>query len=507
MKKIIYTLFAAVAAMTMVSSCDFSDFGDINKSPNSPSTEYTTMLFANACLEVSGFVLNGTTYDMWTQFWNGYLSESKNNQFGELGTTKTYGTGSFYYRYMKECNEIIALNSSDETKNETNVTGLGDANNQIAAATTLRAYYMMNLTDIVGPLPYSEAWKGESDGIWYPKFDSVKDIYTALDSELASCYKQFKEDGKFSSTYDLIFHGDIAKWKKFNATLRMMMAIKLADVDSATGKTRFAKAYADGGMVDVADSFTWTYDNKYKYSGMYYQGNKSYAAAAVNFVPNSIIVDALKEYQDPRLFVYTTLDGYKGLVPGDPKDFNAYHGVLFGLESNDAVVSAAKGCCSVADRYCEMEATVGVITTARCLLVEAEAAKLGWISASAEDLYYAGIKASFDFEGAEGYDEYIKGPKVVWADSMDQIIMQRWLAGYMTDGIEAWSDWRRYNIPTMTMGPQQLINGFTAYPYRMQYGDNDRLYNKENYNAIVASELGGNDDRWTRLWWDVADND
>lgn len=506
MKKFIYTLFAAAATMTMVNSCNFSDFGDINLNPNQPSTEFTTMLFANACLEVPVFVFNGTTYDIWTQCWPGYLSESKNNQFGSLGTTKNFGTASYYYYYMKECNEVIKLNSDDDTKDASNVTVLGAAGNQIAAATTLKAFYMMHLTDIVGPLPYSEAWRGESDDIWYPKFDSVKDIYTALNNELESTYSLFDESGDFSSTYDLIYHGDVAKWKKLNATLRMMMAIKLADVDPSTGKTRFAKAYSDGGMEDVEDSMVWTYDDKYRSSGMYYQGNKGYAAAANNFVPNKVIVEALKEYKDPRLFEYTTLDGYKGLVKGDPKDFNAYKGVPFGLESNDAVIAAAAGCCSVADKYCELTATVGVITTARCLLVEAEAAKLGWISASAEDLYYAGIEASFEFEGASGYADYIKGDKVKWADSMEQIIMQRWLAGFMTDGVEAWSDWRRYNIPVIPMEQEHKNQGIATYPYRMTYGDNDRQYNQDNYDAIVASEFGGKDDRWSRLWWDVADN-
>ena len=508
MKKYIYTLFAAAAAMTMVSSCDFSDFGDINKSPNSPSTEYTSMLFSHACLAVPNFIMNSSSYDPWVQEWTGYISEAKNNQFGPLGTTKNFGTGSYYYYYMKECNEIIKLNSDADTKDATNVTSFGSNGNQIGAATTLKAFYMMTLTDILGALPYSEAWQGDDD-VWLPKFDSQEEIYTALFNELESAYAQFDKSGSLDSTYDLIYGGNVSKWMKLNATIRMMMAIKLADVDPATGKTRFAKAYSDGGMTANADSFNWTYDQKYRRSNFYDIGNKSNPSRGLGFGPNEVIVNALKEYKDPRLFVYTTLDGYLGKRAGEATDFDAYFGIPFGLGSNSEVEDAASVACSVADRYCEEQATFGVITTARCLLVEAEAAQLGWISASASDLYEAGIKASFDYEGATGADAYIAAHPLPAdnAAALKEIVMQRFLAGFLTDGIESWSDWRRYNIPVLPINNGQVKYGYTAYPYRMQYGDNDRLYNQDNYDAAVSKYLGGKDDRWSRVWWDVADND
>lgn len=89
----IVTLFAAAA---VVASCDMGEFGDINISPNSPSTPYTNMLFTNACMRVPSFVLNANSYDIWTQAWNGYISESKNNQYGPLQNTVQYGVGGVY---------------------------------------------------------------------------------------------------------------------------------------------------------------------------------------------------------------------------------------------------------------------------------------------------------------------------------------------------------------------------------------------------------------------------
>ena len=513
--KHIQKVFASLALGAALVSCNMGDFGDINISPNNPSEGYTSMLFTYSARQVRVFTMNAETYDPWTQLRTGYLSESKNNQYGAMSTTKTFGTGNYYTVYIKNLNTIIEMCQDDEVNTTPRVVPFGDLTNQIAAARTLKAFFFMTLTDIVGPIPYFEAFKGESDGIWEPKFDSQEDIYAALDADLVEAYSQFDTNGSLSEA-DILYGGDIAKWKKFNATLRMMMAIKMADVDPANGKTRFAKAYADGGMTEVEDGFHYTFDSNNAYAWMYYTGNMGYSARDLNFVPNKVIVDALKEYKDPRMFSYFTLNGYKGNVDGNPTDFDAYKGVPFGLASNSAVVAAAVGCCSVNDTYCQQTATYGVITTARALLVEAEAAELGWISADPKALYEAGIRASFDFQATyhsavAGIEEDLASDKVVLSDNKDeaikQIVMQRFLAGFMTDGIESWSDWRRFNIPTLPIYEGQAADGITVYPYRMCYSDADKQYNVAASTEAINTWLGGSDDRWARVWWDVADNE
>ena len=521
--KYIKTLAVAAMALTAsMSSCDMGDFGDINVNPNKPGEAYTDMLYTYSAQWVRNFTMNSSSYDPWMQLRTGYLSESKNNQYGGLTNTVTFGTASYYYYYIKNLNTIIELNSNEETKNELSVTAFGDNANQIAVSRTLRAFYFMTLTDILGPLPYSEAFKGESEGIWSPKYDSQEDIYAALDAELVEAYSQFNTSGKLSAA-EILYGGDIAKWKKFNASLRMMMAIKMADVDPANGKARFAKAYADGGMTEVSDGFHYTFDaNNADYSAvMYYVGNMNYASRGENFVPNAFIVNALKEYNDPRMFSYFTLSGYKGTAPGDPADINAYKGVPFGFASNPEVVNAAEGCASVNATYCEAGATYGLITTARTLLVEAEAAVLGWINADPKALYEAGIRASFGFQatyhsdvtklgGETCVEDYLASEKVALSSdketALKQIVTQRFLAGFMTDAIESWSDWRRYNIPYMPLTEHQITEGNYDYPYRLTYDPTEKETNEEAANAAIQQWLGGEDGLWKRVWWDVADN-
>ena len=501
-------LLVAILSTSLAGCQKIGDFGDINKSPNAASDPNTGMFFAAAALQVRNTIMTSNSYDPWMQLWTGYISEAMNNQFGSLTSTTTFSTSTYYLSIMNTMNQIIKFNQDEETKNSFSVATFGSANNQIAVAMTYKAFFMMMATDIVGPLPYSEAFKGDSDDIWEPKFDSVQDIYTALDKELNEAYALFETNGLLSSNYDILFKGDVSKWKKFNAAVRMMLAIKLSDVDPATGKARFAKAYSDGSMTDVSDGLNYTFSTQTS-AWFYGIGNKELTSANKRFAANKFIVEALKEYKDPRLFSYFTLDGYLGEREGDPADFEAYHGITLGHPDNNPVIADAAKACSIADRYCEPLATYGVIPASRILLIEAEAAQRGWINADAAKLYADGIRASFEFEGVEGADEYIAAHPLPTdsAKAIEEIAMQRWFAGFLTNGVEVWSDWRRLNVPKLPLTDHQAMSipGKT-YPVRLAYGS-DMDSNPTQRDEAVKNLLNNDNTPWHRLWWDVADND
>ena len=512
MKKIFAYIVSALAAVMVLSSCDPSDFGDINKSPNSPSTAYTSYLFTNACRYVPYFVLGSATngYNVWQQAWPGYLSESKNNQYGVLGVTSEFGVGTYYLYALKNLQYIIDMNEDPEQKDLVNVAGFGTSANQIAAAKTLMGFYYMSITDIIGPVVISEAFLGAKEDNWTPKYDTQQEAYTILDNTLKEAYSQFDTSGSLDGGADVLYGGDIAKWKKFNATLRMLMAIKLCDVDPATGKSRFATAYADGGMTSVDDSFNFTYDDL-NWNMMYYWCSPDYSGAGFCWVPNMFIVDQMKEFQDPRMFDYFDIEGYRGkrdpeLFPRD--QYTSFYGVPFGLVDNAAVNAWVDCCCSINSNMIQMSATIPVIPTSRVLFTEAEAALRGWISADAKTLYEAGIKSSFEWWGTDGADKYISSPKVAYSpdNAMEQIALQRWIAGYLADGIEAWSDWRRLDIPHLPVGPGAVDAGNTSYPYRLAFSASQGpRYNTANYE-IALQDISGPDVSTSRVWWDVKDN-
>ena len=514
MKKIFAILTSVLVAGILFTSCDkLHDFGDINKSPNSPSTAYTNYLFTNACRYVPYFVLGSATngYNVWQQAWPGYLSESKNNQYGPLGATTEFGVGTYYLYALKNLQYIIDMNEDPDQKDLVNVAGFGTTANQIAVAKTLMAFYYMSISDIMGPIVISEAFLGAKEDNWQPKYDTQKEAYTILDNMLKEAYGQFDVNGELNASADVLYNGDITKWKKFNATLRMLMAIKLCDVDPATGKSRFAAAYSDGGMTEVEDGFDFTYDDL-NWNMMYYWCNPSYSGAGFCWVPNKFIVDQMKEFQDPRMFKYFDIEGYRGTRDPEifPRDsYESFYGVPFGLIDNAAVNEWVDCCASINSKMIAMDATIPVIPTARILFTEAEAAYRGWISADAKTLYEAGIKASFDWWEAEGADAYIKSENVAYkggSEGLEQIAIQRWIAGYLADGIEAWSDWRRLDIPHLPVGPGAVDKGYKNYPYRLAFSSSaDPKYNPENY-AEAMKDIAGKDDCDGRVWWDVKDN-
>lgn len=141
------------------------------------------------------------------------------------------------------------------------------------------------------------------------------------------------------------------------------------------------------------------------------------------------------------------------------------------------------------------------------MLIQAEAAVRGWIDQSqAENYYRQGIQASFDqYDLGSSFDAYYAQPDIAFTGSdeerIEKIGMQRWLANFMQDGIEAWSDWRRLNVPKIYPGPSASISHI---PYRRIYYPDDYGTNMDNYNAAIQAQ--GEDSFETRVWWDVADN-
>lgn len=484
--KNIKLLALGIAGLFSLNGCN--DFGDINVDPNNPATPETRYLFTDACTYLYTFSLTPNVYNPWTQFFPQYIAERQNVQYGTFSITD-FQTSAYYYEYIQDLKMIIDLNEDEATVNELHVNKLGSPENQIAAARTLQAYYFMHMTDILGMLPYSEALQGP-DGNFKPKYDTQEFIYEDLDKKLTDAYSQFNESGTLDGTYDILYNGDIAKWKKLNASLRMMMAIKLADVDPAAGKERFARAYADGGITDNADLLAYKFlpekDNQNPLYGNVVESGRK------DFAPSEFLINQLKDYNDPRLEAYA-----------DPNSRGEYIGVPIGINQSDIV--NYPDVASFDPRFYAQDASVVVVSASHILLLEAEAAVRGWINGNAEDLYKQGIQASMDYYEVEGFDTYYAQPNVQFSgndtEKIEKIAMQRWFANYMQNGVEAWSDWRRLNVPKIYPGP---ASAYTHVPYRRVYYPDDYNTNLDNYNAAIAAQ--GEDSFETRVWWDTKDN-
>ena len=492
MKKI-KSLLIILIGVICFNSC--GDFGDINVDPNNPSTPDTRFLFTQACKQVRLFVMVGT-YGPWNQMYPQYFAERQNVQYSNF-TLMDFNTGAYYRETIKNLNAIINMNSNSNTKDATHVIGLGSVSNQIAMCRTLRAFIYMHLTDVLGMIPYSEALKGD-EGLFTPKYDTQEFIYQDLDRDLKEAYAQFNTSEALNSTYDILFKGNVDHWKKLNASIRMMLAIKLSDVAPNDGKARFATAFADGGMTNNSELLSYKYlpetaNQSPLYDNIMISGRK-------DFAPSKTILDFLLQYKDPRIEAYA-----------EPNTNGDYDGVPFGTIQADIATYANTA--TFDPRYFKQDATYVLISPSHILLIEAEAAVRGWITANAEDLYKAGIKASFDQYGIvtanfvtwglADINAYYAQTDIAFTGTDDQkiskIAMQRYLANFMQDGIEAWSDIRRLHIPALL--PGNAASSMTHVPYRRIYYPDDYGTNRANYDAAIAAQGADNFD--TRVWWDT----
>ena len=354
----------------------------------------------------------------------------------------------------------------------------GSNNDQIAIARILKAHYVKFLTDAVGDLPYFDALKGNS-GVISAKYDAQQAIYTDLIKELKEAVEQF--DNGAAVQGDVIFGGDVSKWKKYANSLRMLIALNMQKADAATGKTEFLDALNNsGGFIqnnsdNVAISFP---------GGNYPHPIYNYYVLTqrLDFAVSETMTDQLSSTNDPRINAFGTTS----------------KGFPYGLTRDDAVAFAganADWARILSASYSQTNSTWTLISAANIDLARAEAAQLGWTSEDVTTLFHSGIQANFDQWGLGDASTYYSG---MTADA-EQIAIQEWLAFY-PNGLEGWDVYRRTGFPTLTAAPG-TTNGI---PRRATYGTNDYSYNASNVTAAAANYTvnGQPDSQWGRIWWD-----
>src|SRR5690606_9755211 len=110
------------------------------------------------------------------------------------------------------------------------------------------------LVNMFGDVPYSEAL-GEVN---QPKYDDAKTIYTDLLSRLDGAINSIKPGAAGFGDSDLIYGGDMSAWLKFGHSLKLRLAITLADVDESAAKAAFTASQA-GAFASNADNAAFEY--------------------------------------------------------------------------------------------------------------------------------------------------------------------------------------------------------------------------------------------------------
>lgn len=483
MKKVLNkSVLAIITGFILAGSigCDkIEDFGDTNTNPNGTPTPVTSALLTRAIAEMGG-TEGGLAIAFYPRpgYYAQYFSETQYPEVSLYGVPQLEFAQN-YSGLLYDLENIIIQNTNDETK-ET-VSKFGSNANQIGVAKILKSYIIWTITDRWGDVPYSEALKGNPT----PKYDTQEGIYAGILADLKAAVAGF--DGGAALGGDIIYYGDIDKWKKFGNSLRMLVALRMSKVYPAAGglaATEFSAALNDAG-----GSISSNADNAaINFVGGAYQ-HPFYTTYVVNGriddAISSTMTNTLSSLNDPRI------DRYGTSTTGFPYGLDRPHALAvppgYGLLLDGFAISDALD--------------IVLVNAATVLFARAEAAERGWTTESAATLYSQAVTTSLEQWGYGGSAAtYLAQSSVAYGttDHLSKIGTQRWIALY-PDGMQAWSEWRRTGFPVLTPAAY-ATNSSKQIPRRFVYGTGE--YSTNNAAVKEAAARLGTDNQDTRVWWD-----
>ncbi|UOE51650.1 SusD/RagB family nutrient-binding outer membrane lipoprotein [Mucilaginibacter sp. SMC90] len=483
MKKIyLYTLAGAFTFLG--AGCNkLKDFGDVNNNPAATVTPIPSALLSNVESNLGGYASNGTEAISGGQYAQ-YFTET------QYSGTSLYNLpqNSFTGNYSGNLNNLQIVINQNPNKNMVNV------------AKILQQYIFWIVTDTWGDVPYSEALKGSANIL--PKYDTQESIYKGIITTLTEAINSFDSS---PITGDIIYGGDVASWKRMANSLKLLVAVQMSNVTSASAVASAAASEAiTSGVITTNDqNFKLQYPGgNYKSTWWtLYNGRK-------DFAESKTLTDVTGSTNDARQAAF----GGESEVAGNVTTSNI--GVPYGLarlnvtaftDANPKWARILRGDLRLENGY------VMLISAAETWLARAEAANLGWSSESISAAYKAGVTASFDQWGAgTPSNAYLNQFPVtdtkdasLTGSQVKNISTQRWISSY-PDGHLGWNIWRKTGWPALTPAPD-AVNSSKKIVRRFVYATSEYNTNGVNVNAAVA-RLSGGDSQDSHVWWDTRSN-
>ncbi len=499
-----------MVVMLSATACD-KDFEDINTNMNVPTSVPPDLLLS------------------------GVIRNTLNNQVGEawgIGNIVVQHTAKIQFvnedRYQWNEQNGIWNTVYGNMRNLQNIIDIAEKatpvqNNYLGVALVMKSWMFSLATDAYGDIPYTEAAKGKTSGIYLTTYDTQESIYDGILADLETANEILGTSAEALSG-DLLYGGGasaILQWKKLANSLRLRYLMRISN-----------KRDVSAAMQEIIDNPT---DNPI------FEDNEDnahliYQAAAPNQWPlyttrvgsfdefrlSKTLGDVLESYSDPRLAVFAR-PTQNSVTAGTP----VIEGIPNGLEDTQALSynggpqNISRVGYTFACLVCNDNGqAVPVPNAARSLLMTfselqfilAEARERNLITTGTAEAYYMeGINANFDYYRSivpESYGidlttpaSYFTQPAVSYtgttSEKLTKIATQKWIALFF-NGLEAWFDWRRSGLPELTPGASNLNDDLI--PVRFIYPLAEQSLNAPNREVAVARQ--GVDNINTPVWWD-----
>lgn len=476
------TLF--IVAFFVFASCEtFTGFEDFQENPNESTVATPGLLLTN--LQIS--VFNSISIDAGLA--SRYLIEINRPRDPQYYLWDRDGFGLYN-----------SLRQTAKMKEE--ATRL-DNQNMFTIAELLQVHIFHELTRRFGDIPYFEALEAE-DLNFQPAYDPQEEIYADMLSRLDDINSGFNVLQQ-NVQGDVVFNGDVLKWKKFGNSLKLRILMSLSEIENTSIDyvAQFQQIINNPDeyplMENNDDSFLYEYSDA---TGNLYPFFNE-AAFSSRFLGNTI-VDMFVDKQDPRLFVIAEPDTREGSVAGD---FNSYSGLISSNTIEENNLLRAEGVGSqlnfryLNDPEAEPNQAFGF---AELSFILAEAAQRGWISENPETHYLNGIRASMRFYNIDeaAIDAYLQSEFAEFdpSNGLELILEQKYMAMVLNSGWEPFYDQRRTGIPVFDVGSgANLLNGGMV-PKRWMYPEDENFTNGENVQEAIQRQFQGNDNINGDMW-------
>lgn len=475
MKKIILILSSAL----VLSACTNEDYERLNVDPKNPSSVPGSFLFTNGTKslfdQMGSTSVNRNVFRLFAQQWTEcqYVTETNYD-------IKNRSIPSFHWNEMYS-NVLYDLQQAKISVQEDINLLDGEKANQSSIITIMEVYAWQQLVDTFGDIPYTEALQGPDNTV--AAYDDAATIYEDLLARITQAYNNF-DAGSAGLENDFIYDGDITRWQKLAASIKLKLAMRLADVNPSLSQQHANEAISWGVMDSNDDNLILPYEtnptNAHPLFADLVQSGRN------DFVPADTFVDYLNDLDDPRRTVFLD-DNKTPYIGGVYGDFNTYTEFTH-----------------IGDAYYQPDLPGDLMDYSEISFLLAEAAERGGysVSATAEEYYIQGITASMEYWGLSSSDisAYLANPNVSYSTApgtwKEKIGKQFWIAMY-NRGFEAWNVWRKYDAPALRL-PASTGN---PVPLRFTYPVREYRLNESNVSA-AASAIGG-DEQQTPIFWDV----
>jgi hypothetical protein len=377
----------------------------------------------------------------------------------------------------------------------------------------------MILTDTYGDVPYTEAALGYYNYNSSPKYDTQQAIYQDILKELEQASGALDKTKPVESG-DILYAGDVDKWKRLGYSLLLRAAMRHTKVDPAIAQQYVAKAVTGGVMQSNADNAVILHNAAYTNSvGVTLTGGER-----SNIYLAEPFVNYLKATSDPRLASIAlryvgAKNGGEQVAALENRSPDVQIGMPIGYDNATIqAVATQKGLASFYDfsqldrnRMGGQFAPAFLVTYAQTQLLMAEAVVRGWITGDAAALYTGAIQAHMNQLASYGantavpamaIDAYIQANPLDPARALEQINTQYWIASFLNP-YEAFANFRRSGFPTKDVLPPNPFPGkgiTTDYIRRLVYPDTEYAVNLGNIQEAVNRQ--GADRLDTPVWWD-----